>query len=136
MYQADRDHEAIYEKLVPVVGFKFKAHLKGTDINFKNFYKMHNILTGVEDYLLVIEGKKTIRFSSQQDFIDGFISVIKERINDLNIEYRELNHRQQNDAIIDENEMFNRHEYIGYTGERLIKFLNVLREIMKKAIDK
>ena len=136
MYQTDKNHDAIYERLVSVVGFKFKTQLKGTDIIFKNFYKMHNILTGVEDYLLVIEGKKTIRFSSQQDFIDGFISVIKERINDLNIEYRELNHRQQNDAIIDENEMFNRHEYIGYTGERLIKFLNVLREIMKKAIDK
>lgn len=136
MYQSDKNHEAIYEKLVPIVGFKFKAHLKGTDIIFKNFYKMHNILTNVEDYLLVIEGKKSIRFSSQRDFIDGFISIIKENINELNIEYRELNHRQQNDAIIDENEMFNRHEYIGYTGERIIKFLNVLREMQKKEIDK
>lgn len=136
MYQTDRDHEAIYEKLVPVVGFKFKANLKGTDIIFKNFYKMHNIVTGIEDYLLVIEGKKTIRFSSQQDFITGFVIIIKDNINELNIEYRELNHRQQNDAIIDENEMFNRHEYIGYTGERLIKFLNVLREILKKENNK
>ena len=136
MYQTDRDHEAIYEKLVPVVGFKFKAHLKGTDIIFKNFYKMHNIVTGIEDYLLVFEGKKSIRFCSQEDFIEGLISVIKDRINDLNIEYKELNYRQQNDAIIDENEMFNRHEYIGYTGERLIKFLNVLREVLKKSIDK
>ncbi len=136
MYQTDRDHEAIYEKLVSVVGFKFKTQLKGTDIIFKNFYKMHNILTGVEDYLLIIEGQKTIRFSSQQDFINSFITVIKDTINDLNIEFRELNHRQQNDAIIDENEMYNRHEYIGYTGERLIKFLNVLREKLKKEMEK
>ncbi|MEE1896985.1 hypothetical protein V1389_01470 [Flavobacterium rakeshii] len=136
MYQIEREHEAIYEKLVPVVGFKFKTHLKGTDIIFKSFYKMHNILTDVEDYLLVIEGQKTIRFSSQEDFIRGFISVIKECVNDLNIEYRELNHRQQHDAIIDENEMFNRQEYIGYTGERLIKFLNVLREKLKKENNK
>lgn len=136
MYQTDRDHEAIYIKLVPIVGFKFKTQLKGTDINFKNFYKMHNILTGVEDYLLVIECKRTIRFSSQQDFINGFITVIKDIINDLNIEFRELKHRQQNDAIIDENEMYNRHEYIGYTGERLIKFLNVLREKLKKETEK
>lgn len=31
-------HEAIYEHLTTMVGFKFKAHLKGTDIVFKDLF--------------------------------------------------------------------------------------------------
>lgn len=58
------------------------------------------------------------------------IFIIKSNIIDLNIEYRELQKRSQNDAIIDKNEMFMRHEHIGYCGNRLSKFLNKMQEFL------
>jgi len=124
-------HESIYEHLSSITGLKFKAHLKGTDIQFKDLYKMHNLTSGIEDYLVLIEGSKSFRFTNLDGFIDEMIFLVKDLIGELNNEFRELNRRQENDAIVDEVAMFERHEYIGYTGERLLKLLNVLREKRK-----
>lgn len=55
-------HENIYEHLSIITRLKFKAHLKGTDIQFKDIYKMHNLTSGIEDYLLL--SKATSLFAS------------------------------------------------------------------------
>ncbi len=125
------NHEKIYEKLISILNVKFKVQQKGTEIYFKNFYIMKNLISDEEDYLLILNEKKSIRFINKKEFYDGMIFIIKSNINDLNIEYRELQKRSQNDAIIDENEMFMRHEHIGYCGDRLSKFLNKMRKFLE-----
>jgi hypothetical protein len=132
MHTEAGNHDAIYDKLVTILRFKFKTPLKGTDITFKNLYKMLNLVSNVEDYLVVIEGQKSICFSDGPGFIQQLILIVKGQVDELNNEYKELQLRQQNDVLIDEYEIFNRHEYIGYTGERLLKLLAFLREQLKK----
>jgi hypothetical protein len=110
------NHEKIYEKLISILNVKFKIQQKGTEIYFKNFYKMKNLISDEEDYLLILNGKKSIRFVKKKEFYAGMIFIIKSNIYDLNKKYKELQKRCQDDAIIDENEMFMRHEYIGYCG--------------------
>lgn len=125
------NHEKIYEKLISILNVKFKIQQKGTEIYFKNFYKMKNLISDEEDYLLILNGKKSIRFVKKKEFYAGMIFIIKSNIYDLNKKYKELQKRCQDDAIIDENEMFMRHEYIGYCGDRLSKFLNKMREFLE-----
>lgn len=125
-------HEKIYETLVSILGLKFKTQLKGTDIHFQNLYQMKNLITTEQDYLLIFDDRKTIRFSNKIDFLKQLISIVNLNINVLNEEFKELQQRERNDAIIDENEIFLQHEHIGYCGDRLSKLLNKLKDFLKK----
>lgn len=126
------DHEAIYQELVSLLGIKFKTALKGTDITFKHLYKIQDMITSHHDYLVTFEHPKAFRFSGLADFLSQMIDMVQNAIALLDDEFKSLQLRSQEDLILDEYEMFNRHEYIGYTGERLVKFLAVLRGLLKK----
>lgn len=91
--------------------------MKGTEICFQNFYKIKNLITNEEDYLLILQNRNTIRFSKKIEFLNQFISILKQNINDLNEEFKEFQNRERNEVIIDENEIFLRHEHIRYWGE-------------------
>lgn len=52
------NHEKIYEKLISILNVKFKVQQKGTEIYFKNFYRMKNLISHKEDYLLILNEKK------------------------------------------------------------------------------
>ncbi|WP_277014100.1 hypothetical protein [Flavobacterium lindanitolerans] len=127
MHAEIKNHEKIYEKLVSILDVKFKTQLKGTEMYFKSFYSMKNLITEKEDFLLIFEAGKAIRFSNKTEFINEFIDIVRFYINSLDEEYNELLRRERKDTIINENEHFLRHEEIGYCGEKLLKLLNKLK---------
>lgn len=126
-----QNHEKIYEKLSLILKIKFKTQLKGTEIYFKSLFQMTNLISNEEHFLVILNEKKNILFSNNKEFYEEMIRIIKLNIDDLNYEYEELQNRSQNDAIIDEYQMFIRHEHIGYCGERLSKFLTKMYQLLE-----
>lgn len=124
-------NQEIYEKLSKLINLNFKAQLKGSDICFKNFYKMENIINGEENYLLTFTNKKSIRFKDTWEFINEFIEYLISNIDDFNQQYRELRHREENDFLVDENAVFEEHEYLGYCGNKQLNLLYKMRDFKK-----
>lgn len=127
----EENHAKIYEILSKILGIKFKTQLNGTEIFFKAFYRMNNLIKNEEKYLLIIEDKKSILFTDKKDFLEQFLLIVKLNIKYLDDEFNELKLQEQSYAKIDENEVFHKHEHIGYCGERLQKLLNKLQEFQK-----
>ncbi len=131
MEQKIKIHDNIYDKLAVISGIKFKTQLKGTEIYFKEFYKVKDIISEEEEFLLIFDNDKSIRFSTNIDFINKFIQIIYQNKIELDIEYDQLQDMQKFNQIIDENHMFLRYEYIGYCGNRLLKLSDKLVKSIK-----
>ena len=124
-----QNHDTIYEKLILILKVKFKTQLKGTEIYFKSFYLMKNIISNDEDFLLILNDKKSIRFSSNKEFYEEMIYLIKSNIDDLNLEFQQLQNSIQDDFTIDRNQIFLRHEDIGYCEVKLSKLLTKMEQL-------
>lgn len=56
---------------------------------------------------------------------------LKSNIDDFNQQYRALKHREENDYLVDENAVFEEHEYLGYCGNKQLDLLYKMRDFKK-----
>lgn len=121
--------EDIYQILSKIVKLKFKSQIKDSGIAFEELSKMTDLLTGKESYLL-ITNKAVIRFTSQQEFIQKFINLIKKSLSELNEEYEELQ-KQGQQIFVDENWLFQQHERVGHEGDKQVKLLEKMQSFIQ-----
>ena len=122
--------ETTYRILSKIVGLNFKAHIKISGIELKRIYKMTNLESGEETYLLVADNK-SIRFKDKASFIQEFIMFLKANIVQFNEQFEELR-RRETEAIVDSNAIYQEDEYIGYYGHNQLDLLNKMREFREK----
>jgi len=118
--------ENTYKILNKIIKINFKAQIKDSGIELKKLYKMTDLESGKEDYLLVTNGN-SIRFVDEPDFIQKFIMFLKSNIADFNQQYKDLRERA-NEAVVDETAIFMEDEYIGFCGNKQLTLLNKMRE--------
>lgn len=134
MKKVDVTNDEIYKKLICFLGVKFKIQLKGTDIYFTSFYELKNLITSDRKMILIINDGKVIKFSTNIEFYKEMISYSKFLLEDLNMQYDELQKQIQDNLFYDENQIFILNEHIGYLGNRLNNFSSKMEELLKKEV--
>jgi len=86
---AKEKKESTYTILSKILKLKFYDELKDSGIELENIYRMTNLETGKENYLLVVNNKE-IRFVTTYDFVCHFSNFIISNLKYYNIEYNEL----------------------------------------------
>lgn len=134
MKKVDVTHDEIYKKLTCFLGVKFKIQLKGTDIYFTSFYELKNLITSDRKMIVIINDGKVIKFSTNIEFYKEMISYSKFLLEDLNMQYDELQKQIQDNLFYDENQIFILNEHIGYLENRLNNFSSKMEELLKKEV--
>lgn len=118
--------EKTYEILSELVGFKFKAQIKDSGIEFKKIYRITNLETNKEYYSLIINSEQ-INFKNKAEFIKEFALLLQKNINEFDRRFEELQ-KTSNDRWIDENQIYMEHEEIGHYGSKQSKLLKKIRD--------
>lgn len=118
-------NEEVYAKISNITGLKFKSQIKNSGIVFQKIYSMNDLNSENKSYL-ILTNSESIWFKDKDDFIQKFIVYIKNNIEQLNSDYKEILNREQN-AIVDENLIYFEKERIGYLGDKQLKLLNKIR---------
>jgi hypothetical protein len=92
--------ESVYSVLSKILKLKFHSELKECGIEFNNIYKMTNLVTGKENYL-VYANETEIKFVTSRDFVFHFTRFLTTNINALKVRYNELIAIQTNEFTDD-----------------------------------
>lgn len=92
--------ESVYSILSKILKLKFHIELKDSGISFNQIYKMLNLATGKECYLLKLN-ESEIRFVTTRDFVIHFSIYLQNNIEKLAKEYNRLINIEHNDYIDD-----------------------------------
>jgi len=117
--------ENIYKILSELIGFKFKAQVKNSGIEFKKIYQITNLETNAKYYSLIVN-QEQINFKDKTEFIEKFIILLEKNINEFEQRFEELQ-RISNDRWVDENQLFLEHEEIGNNGFKQSKLLEKMK---------
>lgn len=93
--------ESVYIILSKILKLKFHIELKDSGISFNQIYKMLNLVTGKECYLLQLN-ESEIRFVTTRDFVIHFSIYLQNNIEKLVKEYNRLiniEHKDYTDDI-------------------------------------
>lgn len=119
--------EDVYEKVSEITKLKFKSLIKDSGIEFRQIYKMTDLITQKQNYVIFTNANQ-IFFDDRTEFIQAFIEWLKKSISQFNAEYEELVGRQ-NQAIVDENLIYLENERIGHNGNKQLKLLDKMRKL-------
>lgn len=78
-----------YNALSKVLKLKFGRELKDSGIELQELYLMKNIVSGKENYLIIVNNRQ-IRFVTPYDFVSRFIRFLNFNIQELDKKYNEL----------------------------------------------
>lgn len=92
--------ESVYSILSKILKLKFHIELKDSGISFNQIYKMLNLETGKECYLLQLNASE-IRFVTTRDFVIHFSIYLQNNIEKLVKEYNRLINIEHNDYTDD-----------------------------------
>ena len=120
-------NEEVYLKVSNITGLKFKSQIKNSGIVFQKIYSMTDLNSENKSYL-ILTNTESIWFKDKDDFIQKFIIYIKNNIEQLNSDYKEILN-QEYEAIVDENSIYFEKERIGYLGDKLLKLLDKFRSL-------
>jgi hypothetical protein len=94
--------KSTYGILSEILKLKFHTELKNSGIEFTNIYKMINLETGRENYLLQFNDTE-LKFVTTRDFVLHFSRYLQNNIEKLKIQFDSLNNIQfDDDGYIDE----------------------------------
>lgn len=122
----EKQHNEIYEKLVSILGIKFKVQLNNSPIEFKKLFFVQNLIQGIEFYSLDLKNK-SIQFNSKDEFIFTFIKYLKSELKELEEEFEYLENLDQG-INYDENYVYERHEYIGHGSYKIQQIIDKLEK--------
>lgn len=92
--------KSVYSILSKVLNLKFHTQLKESGIEFTSLYKMTNLVTGQENYLVYVN-KTELRFVTTRDFIFHFSRLLVDNIKTLAARHKELINIQTNEFTDD-----------------------------------
>jgi hypothetical protein len=125
--------QSAYTILSKIVKLKFYHELEGSGIELEDIYKVTNLQTGKDFYLLEIN-KRQIRFVTRYDFVVHFCNFLKNNIEYYESQYKKLISRKP-DEFSDEIAIEFEYKTIDYCKtkqERLLKMMKAALDDMKK----
>jgi hypothetical protein len=128
----NKNHEKIYEEISTLLDIKFKVQLKNCEIEFTKICKIIDLISHGEYYSLVIDNRCVINFNNKNQFINKFVKLIKEKLNELEIENIELTRNQLSENSYDRIESFYNSERFGHLEYKLNKLIEKLEKNIKK----
>lgn len=84
-----KKQESIYSVLSKIIKLKFYDQFKECGIEFNNIYKMTNLVTGKENYLIYIN-ETELKFVTNKDFVSHFARFLTNNIQSLKESYNEI----------------------------------------------
>lgn len=121
--------ESTYTILSEILKLKFGKQLKDSGVDFHRIYKMINLETGKENYLVVLNDIE-IRFVSNRDFINHFIRFLSSNLEKLNKRYQYLIHLEP-DEFNDEISIEREYKEIDYYIYKQNELLNLFTDLNK-----
>ena len=89
MLKAEEKRASVYTILSKIIGLKFHSELKDSGIEFEGIYRMINLATGKENFLVVVNDHQ-IRFVDAYGFILHFSILLTSNIKYYDEEYSRL----------------------------------------------
>lgn len=120
-------NEPVYRELSKLVKLNFKSQIKNSGLELKQMYKMTDLISDEEEYLLITNDGQ-LRFTDQTGFINSFIILLKRNIQKFNEDFKELRRQESQDAIVDDYAIYAQDELIGHCGHKQLELLNKMRE--------
>jgi len=124
--------QTTYTILSKVVNLKFKAQINNSGIELRNIYRMINLETQIDSYVLVTN-VKSIVFKNQMEFIKEFIQLLEKNITELKMQFKDLQERSR-EHIVDENAIYMEHEYIGHCQYKQSKLLIKMYQLAEQNV--
>ena len=124
-------NEEVYEILSNVTGLKFKPQIKNSGIDLKKIHEMKDLVKESIKYVLLLDDT-VIPFKDTKEFILKFHKHLSKNLDELQKEFDELQHHEQNDLFLDENFMYNQHERIGNNSHKQRKLLKKMEDFFTK----
>ena len=90
----------VYEKADQILKLKIRSQLKGTEIEFKNFWDVNDFVTDKKFYLISFEDGG-IRFQNVNEFYTKFLGLVKFRIQENKKEIETIEHHIAHDRYPD-----------------------------------
>lgn len=84
-----KKQESTYSVLSKIIKLKFYDQFKECGIEFNNIYKMTNLVSGKENYLIYIN-EIELKFVTNKDFVYHFARFLTNNIQSLNESYNEI----------------------------------------------
>lgn len=122
--------EPVYKVLSQILGLNFKTQVKRSGVEFKTIYKLIDLVSGKEDYLLVLNDTN-IRFQSPESFIEEFILFLRNSIKEINQRIDAV-HESLQQPFYDKKKAFEEDEYLGVCGSRQMTLLEKFYEFRNK----
>lgn len=87
---------SVYTVLSKFLGLKFHSELKDSGIEFESIHRMINLVTGKENYLVIVNGQQ-IRFVDAYGFSFHFSMLLASNIKHYDEEYHRLTNLPTNE---------------------------------------
>ncbi|MDN4028692.1 hypothetical protein [Chryseobacterium gambrini] len=123
--------ESTYAVLSKILKLKFGKQLKDSGVEFNHIYKMINLETSKENYLLYINNDTEIKFITSRDFICHFIRFLSSNLEKLNKRYEYLINLES-DEFSDEISIEREYKEIDYYIYKQNELLNLFIEFKQK----
>lgn len=130
----DKKVESVYSILSKIVNLKFYPELKDSGIEFDRIYRMTNLSTTKEHYLIVVNNIE-IKFVTQRDFIHHFSNFLKHNLTALNKQYNELISITTNEYT-DDVAIEMKYKEVDFFRLKQTELLEKLNQFWKKLSDK
>lgn len=123
----ENGNQSTYTILSGIVKVKFYQELKGSGIELENIYKVTNLHTGKDFYLLEIN-KQQIRFVTRYDFVVHFCNFLKNNIEGYESRYKKLTSREL-DEFSDKVGIEFEYKTIDYYKTKQIELLRIMKAV-------
>lgn len=123
--------ESAYAILSRILKLKFGKQLKDSGVEFHRIYKMINLETDKENYLVVLNDTE-IRFVKNRDFIVHFIRFLSSNLEKLNKRYQYLINLEP-DEFSDEISIEREYKEIDYYIYKQNELLNLFTDFKQKS---
>lgn len=124
--------QTTYTILSKIVNLKFKAQINNSGIELRNIYKMTNLETQTDSYVLITNSNSII-FKNQTEFIQEFIQLLENNISEFKVQFKDLQKKSQ-EHTIDENAIYMENEYIGHCEYKQSKLLKRMYELAEQNV--
>ncbi|MBT2622835.1 hypothetical protein [Chryseobacterium sp. ISL-6] len=125
-------NESTYSILSTILKIKFGIQLKDSGIEFHNIYKMINLATGKENYLIFINDTE-IKFVTPRDFVSHFIRFLSSNLDKLSKRYQYLINLQI-DEFTDEISIEREYKEIDYYIHKQTDLLQLMNDYKEKLL--
>ncbi|WP_448104620.1 hypothetical protein [Pedobacter panaciterrae] len=122
MLKNEEKRTNVYAILSKIIGLKFHSELKDSGIELESMHRMINLVTGKENYLIVVNGQQ-IRFVDAYGFSLHFSMLLASNIEHYDEEYTRLTNLPYNEFADEVEIAYKQIDYYRFKQKELLEKL-------------